>query len=63
MCTKRQRRCAALLKIRDEAMQEWARAETLREVCACWGRLGGRTTLHRYGREHLSELALRRRRR
>ena len=57
MCQKRQRRCPALLKIRDEAMMEWTRAETFEEVCRAWARLGGRTTLHRYGREHFSELA------
>jgi hypothetical protein len=57
MCAKRQRRCAALLAIREEALAEWTRAETFEEVCSCWGRLGGRTTLHRYGREHSSELA------
>ena len=57
MCQKRQRRCAALLQIREEALQEWARAETLSDVRRAWGRLGGRVTLHRYGREHFSELA------
>jgi hypothetical protein len=63
MCAKRQRRCAALLAIREEALQEWIRAETLHEVRVCWARLGGRTTLHRYGREHFSELAKASRRR
>ena len=29
MCAKRQRRCPALLAIREEALQEGARAETL----------------------------------
>jgi hypothetical protein len=57
MCAKRQRRCAALLQIREEAFQEWARAETFDQVRSCWSRLGGRTTLHRYGRQHFSELA------
>jgi hypothetical protein len=57
MCAKRQRRCAVLLQIREEALQEWARAETFEEVCRVWARLGGRTTLHRYGRGHFSELA------
>jgi hypothetical protein len=60
MCAKRQRRCPALLAIREEALQEWARAETFEEVRSTWARLGGRTTLHRYGREHFRELALRR---
>lgn len=60
MCKKRQRRCPALLKIRDEALVEWARAETLEDVRRSWGRLGGRTTLHRYGRGHFSRLARRR---
>jgi hypothetical protein len=57
MCAKRRRRCAALLAIREEALQEWFVAETLHDVRACWGRLGGRTTLQRYGRDHFSELA------
>jgi hypothetical protein len=57
MCAKRQRRAAALLAIRQEALMEWARAETLHDVCVAWGRLGGRVTLHRYGREHFCELA------
>jgi len=57
MCAKRQRRCPALLAIREEALQEWIRAQTLHEVRVCWGRLGRRVTLHRYGREHFSELA------
>jgi hypothetical protein len=57
MCAKRQRRCPALLAIREEALMEWARAETLHDVRVCWGRLGGRATLHRYGPEHFSELA------
>jgi hypothetical protein len=60
MCAKRQRRCPALLAIRQEALEEWIRAETLHDVRACWGRLGGRVTLHRYGRSHFSELARRR---
>jgi hypothetical protein len=61
VCAKRQRRCAALLAIREEAFEEWTRAETLHEVRACWGRLGGRVTLHRYGRSHFAALARRRR--
>jgi hypothetical protein len=61
MCSrKRQRRCAVLLAIREEALIEWTRAETFEEVRSAWARLGGRTTLHRYGREHFSELARRR---
>lgn len=61
MCERKyQRRCAALLQLREEAVAEWCKAETLREVRAAWGRLGGRVTLHRYGRCHFSELALRR---
>jgi hypothetical protein len=60
MCAKRQRRCPALLAIREEALMQWTRAETYSDVCRAWGRLGGRVTLHRYGREHFSELALRR---
>jgi hypothetical protein len=57
MCAKRQRRCPALLAIREEALMEWTAAETYEDVCSCWGRLGGRTTLHRYGREHFRALA------
>jgi hypothetical protein len=57
MCQKRQRRCPALLAIREEAFEEWTRAETFEEVCRVWARLGGRTTLHRYGREHFAMLA------
>jgi hypothetical protein len=57
MCAKRQRRCVVLLAIREEAFEEWTRAETFEEVCRVWARLGGRATLHRYGREHFSELA------
>ena len=60
MCAKRQRRCPALLEIRDQALQEWTRAETFEEVRACWGRLGGRVTLHRYGPAHFAEIARRR---
>ena len=47
MCAKYQRRCPALLAIREEALQEWTRAETLYDVRVAWGRLGGRVTLHR----------------
>jgi hypothetical protein len=59
VCAKRQRRCSALLEIREEALQEWTRADTYSDVCRAWGRLGGRTTLHRYGRRHFSQLARR----
>jgi hypothetical protein len=61
MCAKYQRRCAVLLQLREAALEEWIRAETFEEVCRAWGRLGGLTTLHRYGRHHFSELARRRR--
>jgi hypothetical protein len=61
VCQKRQRRCPALLAIREEALMEWTQAESLEDVRRAWGRLGGRVTLHRYGREHFSELARRRR--
>jgi hypothetical protein len=57
MCAKHQRRCAVALHLREEALAEWTRAETLSDVRRAWGRLGGRVTLHRYGREHFSELA------
>jgi hypothetical protein len=61
MCAKRQRRCAVLLQIREEALQEWIVAETYSDVCRVWGRLGGRVTLHRYGPPHFAELARRQR--
>jgi hypothetical protein len=57
MCAKRQRRCPALLAIREEALQEWTRAESLHNVRVAWGRLGGRVTLHRYGREAFASIA------
>ena len=63
MCQKRQRRCPVLLGIREEALAEWSKAQTLHDVHVCWGRLGGRVTLHRYGRQHFTELRSRRRRR
>jgi hypothetical protein len=59
MCQKRQRRCPVLLQIREEAFEEWNKAETYEQVRACWSRLGGRTTYHRYGSAHYSELARR----
>jgi hypothetical protein len=62
VCAKGQRRCPALLEVREQAFEEWAVAETFEQVRSCWARLGGRTTLHRYGRQHFSELARRRRR-
>lgn len=62
MCQKRQRRCAVALQLREEALQEWIVAETLHDVRVAWGRLGGRVTVHRYGRAHFSELARRPRR-
>ena len=51
------------LQLREEALEEWARAETLHEVRAAWGRLGGKVVLHRYGRAHFSRLAKASRRR
>jgi hypothetical protein len=57
MCAKYQRRCAALLQIREEALEEWIQATTLHDVRVAWGRLGGRVTLHRYGCEHFAALA------
>jgi hypothetical protein len=60
MCQKRQHRCPVNLAYREAAYEEWARAETLSDVRAAWGRLGGRITLHRYGRAHFSRLARRR---
>jgi hypothetical protein len=60
MCAKRQRRCAVMLAIREEAFDEWTRAETFEEVCRVWSRPGGRTTLHRRGSAWFRELAARR---
>ena len=60
MCQKHQRRCPSLLQIRDEALEEWTRAETLHAVRVAWARLGGRVTLHRYGSEYFAQLARRR---
>ena len=58
MCAKRgERRCPALLEVREQALCEWAGAESFEEVRAAWSRLGGLTTLHRFGREHFSLLA------
>jgi hypothetical protein len=56
VCQKRQWRCPALLAIREEALQEWARAETYSDVCRAWGRLDGRDTFHRYGPGHFARL-------
>jgi hypothetical protein len=60
MCRKYQRHCDELEALADQALQEWAGAETLEAVRACWGRKGGRTTAHRYGRLHFRLLALHR---
>lgn len=62
VCRKHERRCAALLELRDQALMEWTVAESYSAVCAAWGRLGGRVTLHRYGPQHFARLARRRRR-
>ena len=57
MCSRKgERRCPELLRLRDTALEEWTRAETYEDVRSCWARLGGLTTLHRYGREHFAEL-------
>jgi hypothetical protein len=61
VCQKRQRRCPELLRLRDAALMEWCAAETYSDVCRAWGRLGGLTTAHRYGRAHFAALARRRR--
>ena len=57
ICQKHERRCPVLLQMRDEALAEWCGAETYSDVCRAWGRLGGRVTLHRYGRRHFAEIA------
>ncbi|MDP8899929.1 MAG: hypothetical protein M3N33_02035 [Actinomycetota bacterium] len=59
MCRKRERRCPVLRALREEALAEWCRAETFHQVCSAWGRLGGLTTLHRYGPRHYRELGRR----
>ena len=58
VCAKRQRRCPALVSIREAAIEEWERAETFEDVRRAWARLGGMVTLHRYGTEHFVVLAL-----
>jgi hypothetical protein len=58
MCVKHQRRCPILLAIREQALAEWCEAESYEQVRSCWSRLGGRTTLHRYGHEHYSSMAM-----
>ena len=60
MCSKGQRRCAALVGLREEALAEWTEAQTYHDVVVCWGRLGGKVTLHRYGRGHFARIARRR---
>src|SRR5215204_5629574 len=60
MCQKRQRRCPVALQIREEALQEWAAAETLEAVRRAWARCGGRITLHRRAAAWFRVLALRR---
>ena len=60
MCQKRQHRCPVALQLREEALEEWTKAETYHDVVVCWGRLGGRVTLHRYGRGHFAQIARRR---
>ena len=57
MCRKGQVRCPELVGIRNEAMREWCAARTYEEVRSVWSRLGGKVTLHRYGREHFAALA------
>jgi hypothetical protein len=43
-----------------DKLAAWIQAQTLHDVRVAWGRLGGRTTLHRYGGAHFAELARRR---
>ncbi len=56
MCQKRQRHCPEYERIAEEAMMEWCLAETLEEVRAAWGRMGGRITAHRYGVDHFRRI-------
>jgi hypothetical protein len=62
VCQERERRCSALLAMREEAFEEWAVAETLHEVRVAWGRLGDRVTLHRDGRGYYAQIDRLRRR-
>jgi hypothetical protein len=49
-----------LLRLREQALMEWCRAESYEDVRSAWSRLGGKVVLHRYGREHFRLLALHR---
>jgi hypothetical protein len=49
MCRKHQRHCRELEAVAGQTLREWAEADSLEAVRACWGRKGGKTTLHRYG--------------
>lgn len=57
MCRKHQRRCDEISALRDEALAEWCEADSYEAVRACWSRLGGLVTLHRYGPGHFALLA------
>jgi hypothetical protein len=57
MCAKYQRRCPALLALREQALAEWTVAESYEQVQTAWRRLGGRVTLHRYGTDHYRRMA------
>ena len=57
MCQKFRTHCDELRRMADEALAEWAEADSYEDVCRAWAALGGRTTAHRYGREHFVLLA------
>ena len=62
MCAKKRtrwQRCEEWGAIREDALMEWCRAETLSAVRAAWGRAGGGVTAPRYGREHYREMGRR----
>lgn len=56
MCQKHQHHCDEYCKLREEAVSEWCEADSLSGVLATWGRMGGRVTLHRHGKEHYQRI-------
>lgn len=62
VCTQhptRWTRCDVWRVLQEQAITEWAEAEELGDVRACWGRLGGKVTLHRHGHQHFSMMGKR----
>jgi hypothetical protein len=56
VCAKYERRYPVALHLREQAMQEWCKAESFEDVQRVWRRLGGLVVLHRYGRQHFALL-------